>query len=1282
MKNTKSITKRVLCLILCLSIIFAMAACKPEAPVDPNSTPSATTTDSKGGIIADGTYTPSAAIVETLIETKDTQSGDLSANGNFYMDYDNFAEEQLANKELAVEIAAEGFTLLKNEGNALPFTTERKLTVFGARAANYVTSGSGSGSGTTGANGIELTTVDGALEMAGYMSNPKTMNMYRRENASAELGMEYYTPVVTSTYKNYNDAAILWLSRSSGEGGDHASSNVAGHSEPTDHNLMLDDNEKALILHIKEHFPDRKIIAVINSSNIMQIPELAEEKTDDNYGVDAIIWVGSPGNNGLEALGQILNGTVTPSGRTSDLWPTDFTKMPTWTNALDQTQHTDTNGEAMNASFYDKDGNKTPYYSIEYREDIYMGYRYYETKYADMESGAEEWYDSEVLYPFGYGLSYTDFEWKLDNVAATAEIDQPNRTVTIRVWVKNTGNLPGKDVVQVYYSAPYTVGGIEKASANLVGFAKTDLLQPGQAQIVTISFAAQEMASFDWSDANSNGFAGYELEAGDYNISIRKNSHDVVDSVTRTVKEIMLCKTDYITGNQVEPVFVDKYTTVNDSLLNHLISRSTGLEQPTVASVADRTLSAEKLQELDDGISYRSYQDQETDPWYVSSVPDSWTQAATHKEDYSDVTILLSELAGTPYMEPYIADDNTIVLGTDENSQKWETFMNQLTWEEMCDLADSGTPAVAVPSVGKASEKSGDGPVQIKGNPLGTLFPSAPIMAATWNTDLAYRMGNAVGNDCLFSGTAIWLGPGLNTHRSPLSGRNFEYYSEDGMHAALIAEQVVRGAAEKGTVMFLKHFFLNDQESHRMDGGGVATFATEQAMREIYLKPFEYVVKNGLCNGLMSSFNRIGWVSAAVNWASHKDLLREEWGFKGSMVTDAWVKDYAPADLLVRAGDEQVLGSARSYPVNALHYGLWDPSARNGQGIVLVAADNSSETAGFMAWANGDDTSSYYTVPSATHYFAVRRSAQAILYNRVNSLVNSNGFVYKDLTLNTVVNIDTSTKYQLVVPDYNDAVFTISDAELAKLPTGTTFDDVTGTLTFTPSAEHIGEYSAVVDFTCNGGRASASLTFVVKIQDKWHVNDAGIEDDTITVKAGETVSLLINNPVNSYGSGPYDPSAENVQTLSSSNIRNAKIFAYGFEAESGSAFYLKDDQTFADLIAYNIEDLINIAWPQFSLYVDVNGAWQEVREGEAINGLAFTQNVEHWAGLSRSESKKGYDINTGATLSGTAGGTGTYRIKVVYDAPLCGAKFGNALFPSNNGYGMIQFEKVITLVFE
>ena len=769
--------------------------------------------------------TATFAAAETVTPTGNTY-GFAGTNARYYTDYMTLEEEQQIAKDLAIEVASEGFVLLKNENNVLPLAKGGKVSLFGMHSVSLIASTSGSAGGSTGANGIAESTLQIAMEKAGYRVNAKLVDLYTKHKTlgttSNELPMKYYSAATISSYNGYGDAAIIVFSRTGSEGGDKLVSNVTDHSNPRDHELMLDDNEKALVKHVKEHYPNKPIIVLINSSNILQIPELAEPKATSEYGVDAIFWVGNTGNNAIEAIGKLISGEVNPSGHTVEVWERDFTKGPSFTNFGNQTQNVDENGDTMDAFFY-HNGEATKYATIEYREGIYVGYKYYETAADDMNAenpgSGDEWYDSQVLYPYGYGLSYTTFDWELMPAADTA-ITDPFQKLSMQVKVTNTGDVAGKEVVQVYANPPYTKGGIEKASANLVGFAKTDLLQPGQSQTVTVDWVAQDMASYDWNDANANGYTGYELEAGDYVITARSNSHDVKLSETYTVAAGMNCTTDYITGNEIESLFVDDFTSVNDSLLSGMISRATGLTQPAPASKTDREISDDTLATLDGQYSYRSYMDQGYEEWFVNEdgIPSTWTQAATRTEG-EKAPISIMDMAGIDFSLKI--EDGEVVQGDDEGSQKWEAFMNQLTWEEMASLVNNGGGVKAIDAVDVVGAGVNETPLQLSG---GTLWACPPILAATFNLDLAEEVGVMMGNEALFKGCSYWQGNAMNIHRSPLSGRNVEYYSQDGVHGGKFAAAVVAGVTSKGVTCQIKHMMLNDQESYRDLNGGVSTW--------------------------------------------------------------------------------------------------------------------------------------------------------------------------------------------------------------------------------------------------------------------------------------------------------------------------------------------------------------------------------------------------------------------------------------------------------------------------
>lgn len=1019
------------------------------------------------------------AVAETVVTPVGNTYGFAGTDGKYYTDYMTLAEEQLAARELAIEVATEGFVMLKNENAALPLDEGSYVSLFGMHSVSLIPSTSGSAAGRTGANGIAESTLQDAMELAGFKVNPKLIDLYTKHKAlgttANELPVEYYSNATISTYNGYDDAAVIVFSRSGSEAKDKQASNVVDHSNPADHELMLDDNEKALIKHVKEYYPEKPIIVLINSSNIFQIPELDEPKATSEYGVDAIFWVGNTGNNAIEAIGKILNGEVNPSGHTVEVWEKDFSKGPSWTNFGQQSQNLNADGSAMDAYFY-YEGEATKYATIEYREGIYIGYKYYETLYDDAAEADKEAAYSNVLYPFGYGLSYTTFDWELAAPEADLVIDNAHRLMTMQVKVTNTGDVAGKDVVQIYANPPYTVGGIEKASANLVGFAKTDLLQPGESQVVTVEWVAQDMASFDWNDANKNGYIGYELEAGAYEITARRNSHDVVLTETYSVASGIQCTTDYITGQTIEALFVDEFTAVNDSLLNNMISRATGLKQPAAASVEDRTIDAEYLALIDAQYTYRSYMDQGYEPWYVNEdgIPSTWTQDAS-REEGEVAAISIQEMTGIDFELDIV--DGAVVQGEDEGSKKWEAFMNQLTWEEMASLVDNGGGTQAISAVGVAKVGASETPLQLSG---GTMWACPPILAASFNLELAEQVGVMMGNEALFKNCSYWQGNALNTHRSPLSGRNVEYYSQDGVHSGKFSAAVLKGITSKGVTCFIKHMMLNDQESYRDLNGGVFTWATEQVIREIYAKPFEYSLKQGGSTGVMGSFNRIGNINAQLNLAM-KNLVRVEWDNRAIFETDAWQGTYCPVDLMVRQGNNQVLGSGEAIPAVGLEYGQWDA-----EGNCVSVSDG------------GDGT-----FLSQTHYAAVRKSAQEILWNFSNGNGIKNGYSSLDAS---VLEFDSYAKQSLAIAYEGVDFQQLALAAGSELPAGFTLNE--GVIASDGTVKE-GEWTINVELTGIDGYISLTAPVVIKVVDPIHVSETEL-------KIAQAADIEIDAPYYTY----------------------------------------------------------------------------------------------------------------------------------------------------------------------
>ena len=1212
---------RPLSLTLCAALMLPLAAC------DTSSGP-----DTPSEAVSDAPPVPSQTVqtVPNSVDATGPNLDHLAASGMFYTDYVTLADQQQAAKELSIEIAEEGDVLLKNENNVLPLSSDvRYVTLFGMHSISLIPSGGGSAGGTLGNNGIEPSTVRGALENAGYKVNPKTLSLYETHKALGttgnELPVSYYDNAVVGTYGGYGDAAVVTLSRLGAENADLLTNNVADHADEDEHALQLDDNERDLIRHVKQHFD--KVIVLINASNIMQIPDLAEPKTADNLGVDAILWVGNTGNNAIEAVGSILNGTVNPSGHTVDIWARDFTKDPTFTNFSANTQNKEADGTRMDSFLY-YEGEDTGYRTVEYREGIYMGYRYYETMADDMNAASEgsgsKWYEENVLYPFGYGLSYTSFDWALaDSTPEKGEITAANQVLSMDVTVTNTGSVAGKDVVQVYATPPYTSGGIEKASANLMGFAKTKLLQPGESETVTVTFVAQDMASFDYNDANSNGFEGYELEAGDYVITARRDSHDVAASVSRTLKEGIQCKTDYTTGAEIVPVFVDDYASTNASLLDNQISR-TDLKQPAPASKEDRTISKDVKDRLDSQETYASYQDDGTEPWYVGQAIPGWTQAEGHAEDFSDVAVKLRDMSGIPYTQPTISD-GVVNLASDENSKKWDEFMNQLTWDELVSLIVVGGGSTGIESIGKSEERAQDGSCQIKD---GTLWASTPILSATYNVDLAKAQGRMIGNESIFNGISGWYGPSMDIHRSPFSGRNFEYYSQDGVQGGIMAAALMEGVSSKGVICFTKHCFLNDQEAYRGDQGGVLTMANEQAIREIYAKCFERAVKAGSM-GIMSAFNRIGYVPCAYNYAMKQSLLRDEWGFSGYSCTDAWIRAWCPLDLMVRAGDEEVLGTGANAPEYDLEKGTWDPN----KNCVLVKASSD---------AASDTLASY------THYYAVRRAAQRILYTCANTNANKNGIlagggtdVYLEMGVDNNASITMAGIGDLAVELAEDAV----------LPDGLELNNIV--ISGTPVVE--GDYTVPIKIRADGW-VNSTANLNIHVGNAMHYNGSSITGDVIdTIKAGQSYTGTFDCPFYAY---------QNLFTMGTGFGSTKRVLNWYIDS-IGRAVVANEDKTAADITTIDPAEAAESHVYGFSV------------EGSVPDGLTFQPVTAAYTGTSGAGE---YQAVSGYQLSGTPTTPGSYTFTVTLSAPW--VTHHNVWDQPNWGHDVLTYSRTVTLVVE
>lgn len=844
------------------------------------------------------------------------KEGDASKAQRFTADYQNKKDVLKAANELNEKIVEEGIIMLKNENGALPIKEGSRITVFGKNSVNPVLGGSGSNDGSSTSSTGD---VYDCLTRAGFKVNTTMRNFYKGSGSGSgragtptmgdiltgypigETPLSSYKSEQKNSYREYNDAAVVFLSRIGGEGYDlprtmsydgskytnwaSHDKTIPGARDKNDHYLQLDQNETDMIKEACSNFD--KVVIVCNSASPLELGFLDDETHYAYNGkIKAALWLGHPGNSGLDALGKVLKGEINPSGRTVDTFPRDFTKDPS--NANFGNNRTD-NGNRYLLNGVDKNA-----YFVDYEEGIYVGYRYYETRgFTD----GEDWYDKNVVYPFGYGLSYTTFTQTIDAESLSVRKGSSLKSddvITVKVNVRNTGDKAGKEVVQLYYSAPYTPGGIEKSQVVLADFAKTELLQPGETGSVTLSFDVSDMASYDYSDANKNGFKGYELEKGEYHLSLRRNSHEIIDTIDYHVDEDLRYEKS-ITGKTVENRFDD----VSNHISTYLSRTDWEGTFPTTPTREDREVTQEFINTLNYKVN-----DKETDPWYSSTAPTQSVKGLSREE----CKVKIYDLFGKDYDDPL-----------------WDKLLDQLTVKEMTDLIATGNyRTIALNNIAKPLTIDADGPMGFAifmgdDSIYDTCrYASESVVAATWNPVLAYEQGKMIGNEGLIGNEAGdrtpysgWYAPAVNIHRSQFGGRNFEYYSEDPYLSGKMAVEVIKGAKEKGVYTYVKHLALNEQETNR-DTSGLAVFASEQAMRELYLKPFEMSVVEGKTTAMMSSFTRIGSTWAGGCYKLLTEVLRQEWGFKGMVITDFNLKAYMNTDQMVRAGGDLNLSPSKA----------------------------------------------------------------------------------------------------------------------------------------------------------------------------------------------------------------------------------------------------------------------------------------------------------------------------------------------------------------------------------
>ncbi|WP_239068657.1 glycoside hydrolase family 3 protein [Cellulomonas pakistanensis] len=882
----------------------------------------------------------------TVTNPDGTEDWDTEYNQADYATADEAAD---AADQLVQDIAAEGIVLLKNEGAALPLTGDApQVTLLGRTAADPVYGGSGSGSTDTSTavnfrDGLENAGigVNGTVydELETFAADaPKTNIVMDLPGDSVynigEMPAADYSADATASFADYADAAVVVIGRAGGEGGDLATSMEGWDDNYAEgqHQLELNQDEKDLLALAKDSF--ETVVVVVNASTSMELGPV-----QDDAGVDAVLQIGSPGQSGLNALGRVLTGEVNPSGRTVDLYARDFTADPTFQN-FGSYQYENISGLGTDEA-KGVDGGA---YFVQYEEGIYVGYRYYETAAAE---GYLD-YDEAVVYPFGYGLSYTTFSQEVTG----QQLGAVDGEIAVDVEVTNTGDVAGKQVVQLYYSAPYTPGGIEKSSVVLGAFAKTDVIEPGASETVTLTLAVEDMASYDYRDAQA-----YVLEAGDYALTVQDDSHTVTagtEPITYTVDEtVTYSGEDHRASDEaavtnafddVNAAFVD--TAEEGKILNMSRADFAGTF-PTAPTAADMVATDETV------AAFEPYDAAAANAESGAEMP---TQGA-------EGDLALIDVRGLDYDDP-----------------QWDALLDQISVSEMTSVILNGAyNSGAINSIVKEVANDYDGPAGfssfINDAISGVAYPSEVLVGQTWNKELAHAMGVSIGNEALTLDANGWYAPAVNLHRSPFAGRNFEYYSEDPLLSGALATEVVEGAATKGVYTAMKHFALNDQETNRVNHG-VATWANEQAIREIYLKAFELPVKDAVVEissitddegtvetremrastAMMSSFNRIGNTWAGGSVALMDTVLRDEWGFRGFAITDFNLYEYMYPDQAIRAGSDLMLTFQPMKQLEDTTSAAAVSNIRNATHNILYTVANSNAMNGVASGATLDYT--------------------------------------------------------------------------------------------------------------------------------------------------------------------------------------------------------------------------------------------------------------------------------------------------------------------------------------
>lgn len=788
----------------------------------------------------------------TKVTTTGEESGD---NEYFKSDYTSHEELVEHETEFSKQLVAEGIVLMRNQDNVLPLESGKKISLFGIGSAKFVYSGLGSGAIDTS----KTTSLKDALEAEGFQVNPDLYSVY--EKSEARVGKEEdpstYLDSVADSVKEYNDAAIVVISR-----------NGAEAQDLTEDQLSLSDAEMALVKYANDNFDD--VIVMLNTANAIEMGW-----SDSQYfpNIKACMWVGFPGQEGITSIAKALTGEVNPSGRLVDTYAYDAMSAPA-TQIFEYGEWTNTNNE--------ENGPKNAY--TVYGESIYIGYRYYETRYEDTVLGqgnastadSEYDYTRQVQYPFGYGISYTQFEY------SDFSLTENGDNFTAQVTVTNSGDVAGKDVVEVYFQSPYTdydrENLVEKSAVELCGFTKTGEIQPGESETVSVDIPKETLRAYDYTNAKT-----YIVDDGTYYFAIGDDCHQALNNI--------LAAKGYTTADGMD-------AEGDDSLVGTYEQK----EFDSTTYAKDATTGNEITNQFDYG-NIQTYDDS-----YVYLTRNDWTgtwptiygepnEKGRYNAEATEEFVQLSQ--NNIYQDDPDAqmpttnsgeNINLITMrGKDYDDEGWDAVLDCLTVDEMVEMVRlGGWQTMAIDSISKPMSSDQDGPAGISGELIMSDvdcmgYPNQELLAATWNKDLALEFGKCIGEDGLSVNVQGWYAPGAGTHRTPLGGRNFEYYSEDTYLAGSMCANEVAGAQSKGMYCYLKHLVLNDQEQRRY---GISTFTTEQALRELYLTPFEMAVKDADCHGMMAAFNGIGGIWCGASKELIQNVLEDEWGFHGIIVTD------------------------------------------------------------------------------------------------------------------------------------------------------------------------------------------------------------------------------------------------------------------------------------------------------------------------------------------------------------------------------------------------------------